>query len=32
VLRLDTRMRDTLVAAGKSCPIPEIDSAYRDPR
>ena len=32
VLRLDARMRDTLVAAGKSCPIPEIDSAYRDPR
>ena len=34
VLRLDAKMRDILSAAvaGKSCPVPEVDSAYRDPR
>jgi len=34
VLRLDAKMRDALSVpvAGKSCPVPEIDSAYRDPR
>jgi len=34
VLRLNARMRDALSAAvaGKSCPVPEVDSAYRDLR
>ena len=32
VLRLDARMRDALLApvAGKSCSVPEVDSAYRN--
>jgi len=32
VLRLDAKVRDTLLApvAGKSCPVPQVDSAYRD--
>jgi hypothetical protein len=32
VLRLDARMPDALLApvAGKSCSVPEVDSAYRD--
>ncbi len=34
VLRLDAKVRDALMVpvAGKSCPIPQIDSAYRDLR
>lgn len=34
VLRLDAKMRDALLPpiAGKSCPVPDVDSAYRDQR
>jgi len=34
VLRLDAKVRDALLApvAGKSCPVPQIDSAYRNLR